>query len=694
MNIREPYSFFRPKKAASWWNTLEDIQWPQKAIKDRIKWRAEAFAEAGIDTVFNFGFHIRFDFANYFGQLHGYLNNVCEELHKYDIRFLDHYSCNTLERPRNQAEFIKLHTAQRHHVLLHHDPIAAEYAGYAGYRFNDLCEVDVRDGSRGYSTSYQAELFCHNNPLFLEMHGKYLERLRSEVDLDGAMIDDMAHYAWLSTCGCEHCLARFKRDYGHELPAFGDASFWGDTSGSPISWGNYENPVFRDWLSMKTDIIADHVKMIKSYFPDKPLTTCCSSTGPMVLNAVSLDLEKLTQHLDFVMLENCGIGASSTQWSRMDAEALQQKDLAANMGNAPAIALSYMIYEKGGYMGWALGRFWGVANWSSTLNGRLPEDPVDKMETHDIIGPYNNWEKENSDIDGQAGKDMAEVRLVSSRLSRTNGWRDEFGREHWERVLGWSNAFVEFNIGYRIVRMEELADAAKLKSERTPILLDGVGCVSDTQFEAIKSYLQAGGNVWLSLPFGTHDEHGFQRARSLSDELLEHSYPSLQLLTATSTAVGSRTNSVGTLEGKSDANTPVNTCKATLQQLISSSAFTPRIRQASGDPRWAARLRVQDEGIVLHLMNRALEAIAHPILKDGHSGGSVLQDIRSLSKDNQLVYEIDLEGYGTSDSWSSLIAKSPELGSEARKVKVERVSDTLARVSINLDGVELYGFVS
>jgi len=34
----------------------------------------------------------------------------------------------------------------------------------------------------------------------------------------------------------------------------------------------------------------------------------------------------------------------------MDAEALQQKDIAQKRGNAPSLALSYTIYEKGGYL--------------------------------------------------------------------------------------------------------------------------------------------------------------------------------------------------------------------------------------------------------------------------------------------------------------------------------------------------------
>src|SRR6185312_11748850 len=62
---------FIPNHVASWWCTLDDILWPQKSVIDNIKRRAEGFAKAQIDTAINFGFHIRFDFSNYFGQLHG-----------------------------------------------------------------------------------------------------------------------------------------------------------------------------------------------------------------------------------------------------------------------------------------------------------------------------------------------------------------------------------------------------------------------------------------------------------------------------------------------------------------------------------------------------------------------------------------------------------------------------------------------
>jgi hypothetical protein len=43
------------------------------------------------------------------------------------------------------------------------------------------------------------------------------------------------------------------------------------------------------------------------------------------------------------------------------------------------MALSYTVYKEGCYLGWCLSRFWGVANWSSTLRHRLEEDPKDAM---------------------------------------------------------------------------------------------------------------------------------------------------------------------------------------------------------------------------------------------------------------------------------------------------------------------------
>jgi hypothetical protein len=651
---------FVPRRMASWWNTLEDLQWPQKKIVDKIKRRAEGFAAAKIDTAINFGFHIRFDFANYFGQLHGYFATVREQLHQYGIRYMEHYSCNHVERPRGDAEFRKLHKGQRHHTLLFHDPVAAKYAQYEGHLFQDICEVDIRDGSRGYARQYQMEAFCHNHPGFLDMHRKYLQRLEREVGFDGYQVDDMCSYAGLTTCGCSYCRERFRKDYGHEIPAFPEKAFWGDVTKPMLQWGNYENPVFRDWLAMKDDSVADHVKMVKEVIGKKPLMTCCSSTGPVVLNAISLNLERIAGTVDFFMLENVGTNVHCVKWVGKDAEALQQKDIAAKRGHSPAIALSYTIYREGAYLGWALARFWGVANWASTLELRLEEDPADAMEIEDLIKPVNDWEIKHSHLDLREGKDLVQVRLVNNSYCRANGWKGADGKEHWDKVRAWSAQFVAHHVGYRFVRFEELADAGALQAESTPLVIDSMGCVSDKQYDALHTYLAKGGKAWLALPFGTHDEKGNKRQVPLSAGLLRNKYKGLTLVqTATSGDV--------------------------LNQLITTGKYKPVFVQTGGDKGWAIRARKHGDKVSVHFMNTALVAVPHASIND--TGNiPVLSRIDSAITNNLLVVEVNTQLIPV----SSLTVVSPELGEEYRVVKVIQKSRDVAVLHIDLSGIKVY----
>ncbi len=655
---------FIPVRAASWWCCIEDLLWPEKKILDRIKYRAEAFAGANIDTAINFGFHIRFDFSNYFGRLHGYYFNVCEELHKYNMKFLDHYSCNHVERPRGKDELVKLHKNQRHHVLLYHDPVAAEHAQYEGHFFRDICEVNLRDGSRGYAKQYQMEVFCHNNPGFIDMHRKYLERLLKDVPVDGMQVDDMCDYAGLLTCGCHYCRERFRRDYGLDLPGLEDKGFWGDTTGkNEFQWGNYENPGFRAWIKMKADSVANHLKIVKEILGPKPLMTCCSSSGPIYLNAIALNLERMSPYLDFLMLENCGINISSVDWVRMDAEALHQKDIAAKKNNAPALALSYTIYEKGGYLGWCLSRFWGVGNWSSTLNQRLESDPADMMNIEDIVGPLNRWEIKNSNLDYLTGKDIAEVRLFNSSYCRENGWRGDDGLEQWDKAAAWASLLVKSNTGYRFIRSEELADTESLCSEKTPVIIDSAGCVSDSQFNAIKRFLSSGGTVWMALPFGTHDEVGNKRKVPLSAELTGKKYRNLIII---------KTISV------SDP----------LAELIKRGRFRKIINQISGDTRWAVRIRTHEGRAVLHFLNRGLVAVPHPEIKD-MGGLPVLKEIDSDTADNKLSYEINTDLVPL----SSLSVLSPETGENLSEAELIRRARGHYMLNVDLTGIKIYAVV-
>ena len=653
------YDYFRPKRAAAWITTIEDLLWPDNKIVKKIEKTAKGLADAGIDLAINFGFHMRFDFSDYFERLNGYYKNVCDELHKYGIRFMDHYSCNLVERPKPE-DFYKLHNTHRHHVLLHKDPYSAKFAQYAGHRFHDICETDVRTGERAYCT-YQAEMFCHNNPNFIDMHKKYLERMLETVPLDAMEVDDMCDYGGLTSCACDYCKDKFKKMYGHDLPPFSDKDFWGDTSLPPAQWGNYENPVFRDWIRFKTVGALEHVKMIKSVLGDRPLMTCCSATGPMALNALGLNLERLMDDLDLVMLENCGMGIDVTDWAKKDSEAMLQKDIAKqSMGGAPAVALSYQTYEPSAYLGWSLARFWGAANWGSTLVGRLCYDPGDIRPVYELMAPTANWEDRYSPIRENSGEEFVDLRLVNNLYCRENGHRDENGREHWDDVAAWSRLCVENNIGYRFVRYRELGDAAALKAEKTPLVLANMGAVSDQQYSAIKEYLADGGIAIVSLPFGTRDENGFKREIPLSEELLDAGYSNLTVIEKVDDSV--------------------------VKDLIKAGKIQPTIEQTAGETGWALRMRVNEGRLFLHILNRDLEPIAHEALTGAFGNGRILKDFKKTNKGGEVSYLIH------ADIPENLELASPECGSIKKPVRAEKTKDGI-KLTFDMSDFTLYAVV-
>src|SRR5690606_2290063 len=199
---------------------------------------------------------------------------------------------------------------------------------------------------------------------------------------------------------------------------------------------------------------------------------------------------------------------------------------------------------------------------------------------------------------------LVEVRLVNNSYCRDNGWRGEDQLEHWDKARAWANHIIKSNVGYRFVRAEELSDADALLKESTPLILDSVGCVSDEQLRAIQTYLSKGGIGWLALPFGTHNEKGIKRAAPLSEQLLKNHYKNLILM---------------------DTATKSNQ----LKKMIAEGTFRPVLKLLSGDPRWAARIRIHKNKPVIHFMNTGLKAIPHPTARI-NTGPYLLKDIDSL----------------------------------------------------------------
>ena len=662
-------SIFYPTRTASWWSKIDDLLWPEKKIRDRIRKKAYDLSEAGVDTVVHIGFLYRFDFAPYFASLHGYLSNISMELKKYGIRLIEAFSCNLTGRPNSRAELLKLHSFQRHCVNLHMDDIAARDASYAGYSYNSLREIDIRTGEPAYCDIYQIEMFCHNNPEFLEMNRLYLERLLSEVPLDGIQADDMADYGGFASCGCRYCRERFKREYGYELPPFANKDFWGDTSGHPFTWGNYKNPVFRKWTKMRFDSVNDHLGMIRDVIgKNKVLMICCASTGPNRMNSLAMKYDDLVKHCDWVMLENTGIDIGCVNWLNKEPEAMLQRSYARRDTVTPQVLYNYTVYKDGAYLGLAIARFWGVNNWCSTLIQGITEDDNDMKEESELIGDYNRWEMKNSELYHGADDETVEIRLVFNRQNKENGWIDEKGRDHWHYVSKWSREISGRSIGYKIIRIDELENESFLL-ENTPVILDGCACISDKQLNTLKEHVIRGGNLWISKPFCTHDENGYLRD-SLPADTFFRNYDS----------------QVSIFQSKDN--------ETIIDEFINTGRFFPRITWVSGEKRWSLRLRIHCGRPVLHILNRALEAVAHPYIKDEWStpeGAKIMRDIISVSSCGKSVFDIDFSGLKCLP-WRQPILKSPEIGSD-RSVKTDHIDEFKVRMSFDLSDIRLYAVI-
>ncbi len=624
-----------PRRVASWWSILEDLLYPEKKIRDKIQRRADALKAAQVDTAIQFGLHIRFDFYYNFDAIHEYLNAVACALHERGIKFLDHYSCNTLARPLNREEKLIYHTTQRHHTCYYPDKIGAQSAGYAGYLFNDLREVDLRDGSPGRGEMYQLDLMCLNNPNFTAMHTAYLKRQIAEIALDGLQQDDMAFYNFFRSCGCQYCRERFSREYGHDLPPLSDRHFWGDTTKHPTEWGNYENPAFRDWVKMRYKVVADHlVKVRQAIGHDKILMTCCSSSGSESLNSLALSNENFINIVDWLLFENCGTSVHTINWEQQIPEALLQNAI-SNSANKPSIGCNYANYENGAYLGWTFSRFINSIQWISTLTQELDIDGTDFKEEGELIAKYNNWDIEH---DNEKWEDITELRLAYFQANKLNGMRTPDGVEYWHRVRDWSWRLLKENINYRMIVSHNLEQEI---ADTTPILLESAWCVSNEEFELLKKMQANGTIIYINGEFGTHNEKREKRAFPLH------------------------------LDGAKEFK---------MEEAI------PLVKIINANHDWRIRLKQRGEKIRIDLFNVALEAVPHENLfsRWGEGGGKLLRSINNASKHSQLVFEL-------SANVKNLVLMSPEL-SETINVKLEP-SGGKTRITCDLSNLKLYGML-
>ncbi len=473
-------------RMVSWWIYLDDIMgWPRPELEEKIRRRAELMARNNVNAAIIFGAHFRWDFMPFWGQLHDMLQFVAQELHRHNIRFFDHHSATLVRRfPSVDA---RRELGRVNNYQLAPDPeIAAEWT-FRGHRLNDWRMISTVDGKQP-NPGYVAEEFCISNPEFIECYCEYVRKLTSEVELDGLSCDDAFFYPRFYACACRYCLGNF----GHALPPASDLNFW----------GNWSNPLFREWIQMRYRQVAVFNRKVREVLPaHMDLTNCCSGSISSSSNETCCTYEEFCHSASVVELEMCGDSIQQDGSLRHLASQLHHLAVAEQFA-LPVFGLGYAYTVPGANHVWALNKFLGAGTWLSSQWSRLGllDRELAKL-SEDAVLAEQIFTAEKTFSDWFEGERMSDVAVLFSRDTRDNygGYMADYGHDY-NRACEWL-----FEHGYDF---DTVLRIPAPESRFKVLVIPSAAWLVGTEREALRRWLAAGKSVVACGPLGIFDEQG------------------------------------------------------------------------------------------------------------------------------------------------------------------------------------------
>ena len=485
-------------RAVSWWLTWEDLAWPNQALMEKIRRRADRCAASGVNCCIVFGAHFRWDFMPIWGRLHDLLRFIADELHQRQIVLFDHHSSVLTHRPRSREEALNIWRSNRHHVPFYPSNEIAATLQFNGSRLNDWRMLDVEASQPVYLATYNAEQYCMNNPAFREAYGQYLKQLLAETGIDGLMSDDGIFYADWRACACSHCRKRFKEQYGQSLPPVSDAGFW----------GNRGSQAFRDWIKMRFEACGDFLVDVKKVLPPGfPLLTCCSSSDGYALPAFGMSYQDFIRSCNLIMLEMCGSTPSiEGAWDERIPSQLLHLGIARDH-HAACFGLGYGYFPDTAFFVWALNKFLGSDSWFSTLKGRLvATEPhlAALADDSELVGEGYRWEKARPQLfTGEVDTDIA---VFFSRATRDfyGQCQPDYAGDYHASCLQLMRAGITYEV------VTDIPGAGKWRR----LVLSSAVCLSADQRRRLSEFLAGGGTVIATGPTGHYDQEANPSAKS------------------------------------------------------------------------------------------------------------------------------------------------------------------------------------
>lgn len=483
-------------RAASWWLTWKDLQWPDDDVAEAIERRADAFVSSGANWAVVFGAHFRWDYLPLWLNLHDLIGTIADALHRRGVKLFDHHSSVLTHRYASIAEARTMRRCNRHHIPFAPSRDVASTWSFNGELLDSWRMIDVATGKPVFLPAYTAEEFCINNPGFRAAYAKYVKMLLDSTGIDGLMSDDGFFYAGWSACGCRWCRKKFREQYGRELPPVTDLTFW----------GNYASDAFKDWMEMRYASTREFLENVRDAVgPDFPLMSCCSSSADHAMARFALTYQEFCLPCNCIMLEMTGNtpGLDGT-WNTHFPEQALHLGIAARR-HFPCLGLGYGYAEDTAEFIWAFNKFLGSSTWVSTLKGRLglPDSKMTALrDDPELVVRAYNWEKQHPGL--FAGETDTHTALFFSRWTR-----DFYGMTPEDYTADYNHACIELlnhNVTFDVV-----TDIPEPCGKYHTLVICSAQCLSDEEYGALNRFLASGGCVIASGPVGRRERRAEMR---------------------------------------------------------------------------------------------------------------------------------------------------------------------------------------
>ena len=458
--------------------------------------RAKDFNDRGITHAIIFTLtHFRMGYYRYWDEIHAAFKKLCDACHKYDIKVIEHNSASLIHDVLRSDGFARLEQdigsfsdwKSTVEDWIEVPRFLVSDPEIFGHKIKDTLQIDGRTGKVA-DTVYQCSVFCYNNPEYQDMYIKYRTKELKEVPFDGIMDDDVQWFGEGNACTCKYCRAKFKEEYGYDLP---DPEHWADF------YGDYHNPVYVAWLQFKKKSASEWWRKLDAYYKELGFNMIRPGYSSDVLKwkptLASMNEDKLT----FIFQENCFSAVMKNSYPDFMVEAVH-RFAAAEKNGVPSMSMFYPDREDSVYFGWALSRTWGQL-YTGTCEG---------MDITGIEKKYRDFESDNI-LAYSNPKKLEDVAFYYSTKTRDfTAPQYEMAEKYSLNCLGAMQACL---FGKFITNMAFEDDSLERLCSHKVLLSAFSGMMSDAELSNFKAYMEKGGKFIAYGDFANVDDTNADR---------------------------------------------------------------------------------------------------------------------------------------------------------------------------------------